>query len=791
MIKNHIKIALRVFRRHKGYSFIKVSGLAIGMAACILILLFIRYELSFDNFHENKDRVYRILSELDLTQGAEIVPLSALPLAPALKSDLSEVSKAARFSAGGRKLLRIGDKTFYEDVYYADADVFDIFSFPLLAGDSKTALIEPQSIVITEKIARKYFGNDNPVGKSISLEDTEDYRITGVLKEIPKNSHLQFEILASFSSLNNTERVKGNYWDRFSNDYTYALLQKAIKPEDISNRLASFIEKHIPAEDDRYVLHFQPLNEIHFSTSNYDIARRTEKEYLYAYGTIAFFILLIACINFMNLATARSSNRTKEVGIRKVVGARRIQLIRQFFTESVLTSFLSLIGATGLVFFVLPKFNQIIRGGVTFNLIHDPALVPGLLTITLFVGFLSGSYPAFVLSAFQPVKVLKKEWPKRNKNISFRTISTVVQFSTSIILIIATLVVYTQLHYMKTKDLGFDAQQVLAMPLRVNATEDKIEAFKRDILNHPFIINASASFGTPASGTGAGRTYIPEGFPKDEAVHLDTLFIDYDFIPTFGIHVISGRNFSREFATDAHHAFILNETAVNKFGWANPLGKRISQEDSDIEGRVIGVVKDFHYDSVQYKIAPMILALNRFQVGFLSLKIRYEEISPVLAFLENKWKEFAPEYPFEYFFVSEEFARYYSFERRLGNLFTICSLLALFISCMGIFGMASYTVEQRTKEIGIRKVLGASVRGIVGLLSKEFVKWLLIANALAWPIAYVTMNRWLQNFAYRTDLKLWMFFVSAILALCIALITVSYQSIKTAVANPIDSLRFE
>jgi putative ABC transport system permease protein len=614
----------------------------------------------------------------------------------------------------------------------------DIFSFPLKAGDASQALAHPFSVVITEKITEKFFGDENPVGKTLTIQNSNDYRIAGILEEIPGNSHLRFDALASFSSLNNTERVRGNYWDRFSNDYTYILLKEGAHPEDVQSHFPAFMAKHIPAEEDRYALQLQPLTDIHLSSLNYDVARRNNKEYLYAYSAIAVFILIIACINFMNLATARSAGRAREVGIRKVVGAHRSQLVHQFFSESVLTALLSLAAAIGLVALLLPLFNQFIQEKLSFDLWHDWSLILSLLGLCVFVGFVSGSYPALILSSFKPDKVLKNVFHKGKKGLSFRTVSIVLQFAISIMLIIATAVVYAQLHFMRNKDLGFDAKQVLVIHTRSDSLQDKIEAFKNEITRNPFITSVSASFGTPASGAGSGRAFVPEGFPEGETLHLETLFVDYDFIDTFGMELLRGRNFSRNFSTDEEEAFILNETAAKKLGWDDPIGKHLSLEDTDIRGRVIGVVKDFHYDSVEYAISPMVLTLLPFQISF-----------------------------------------------------TYCTVLALLISCMGIFGLASFTAEQRTKEIGIRKVLGASVQGIIYLLSKEFVKWVFVANIIAWPLAYFVMHKWLESFAYRTHIDVWIFALSGILALFIALLTVSYQSIKTAIANPIDSLRYE
>jgi len=428
MLKNYLKIAFRIIQRHKGYSFIKISGLSIGMACCILILLFVRYELSFDNFHTNKDRIHRVLSELDLSHGTEIVTITALPLASALKHDLQEIAYVTRITGDYHRLFSFGDNNFFEEINYADADFFEVFTFPLISGDPKTVLAEPFSVVLSEKIAAKYFGKTDPVGKTVLFQNSQNYKITGVMEDVPGNSHLRFDILISFSSRNNEERVKGNYWDRFSNDYTYILLEEGADPEELKTKFQALIAKHIPVEDDRYNLHLQSLKDIHFSRYNYDIARRISKDYLYGYSAIAFFILIIACINFMNLATARSSGRAKEVGIRKVVGARRAQLITQFFTESVLMAILSLVGSICLVLLFLPKFNQFIQRELTLDAFGDMGLLLGLLAISLFVGLISGSYPALILSAFKPARVLKKASDKKAKGFSFRASMSIHTF---------------------------------------------------------------------------------------------------------------------------------------------------------------------------------------------------------------------------------------------------------------------------------------------------------------------------------------------------------------------------
>ena len=791
MLKNYLRVAFRVILKHKGFSFIKIFGLAIGMACCLLILMYVRFEFSFDGFHTNGDRICRVLSELELSEGTQVVTCTALPVAPALRSDFSEVEKAARVSDGGQRFFRVGTAKFSEDLYYADEEFFDILTFPLLLGDPRAALSEPYSLVLPEETAQKYFGTENPLGKTITIQDVHDFTVTGVMENIPENSHLRFTALASFSSRNNEERVKGQYWDRFSNDYTYLLLSEGTDPGQLEKGFSPFMAKHIPVEEDRYRLLLQPLSDIHFSSWAFDIARTTDKNYLFAYSAIALFILFIACINFMNLATARSSGRSKEVGVRKVLGAHRSQLIQQFFTESVSLSLVSLAAALGLVALGLPLFNRFVRRELTLDVFGDAGMLLGLLVLSLFVGFVSGSYPALFLSAFKPSRVLRKAGGKTAGGLSFRSVSSVLQFSVSFVLIFATAVVYAQIGHMKKKDLGFDAEQLVVFPLKSPALKEKTETFKNVLLQHPSIRSASASFGTPASGTASSRSYVPEDDPAGESLNMESLFVDADFIKTFGLEVVAGRDFSREYATDIDQAFILNETAAKRLGWDDPIGKRFRQDDTELGGTIIGVVKDFHYDPIRYGISPMVLSMRPFQLNYMSLRIDREDVSQTLGFIQEKYREFVPEYPFSSFFVDSEFDRFYNFERRQGRLFTSCAVLAVLISCMGIFGLASYSAERRRKEVGIRKFLGASVSGITFLLSKEMVKWVLAANIIGWPVAYLVMRSWLQEFAYRVNIGIWMFVLSAFLVLVIAVLTVGYQSLKSALADPVVSLKVE
>jgi len=792
MFKNYLKIALRNIKNHKGYSFINISGLSIGLTCCILILLFVRNELSFDKFHKNSDQIYRIFTENEHSGEPFYMAPTMLPLAPALHSDFPEILRVVRVSQKNSVLMSSGDTKFYERFLYVDQDFFKIFTFSLISGDPETALSEPYSVIITQDAAEKYFGSENPLGKMMTIQNDQAYKVTGILKKVPPNTHMRFTVLASFSSLNNTERVKNNNWTSFSNDYTYIMLQDEVDPGGLEKKFPAFLKKYMEPDAVRqYKLHLQPLTEIYFSSLAYDYARTYEKNYLYAFSVVAFFILLIACINFMNLTTARSSGRAKEVGLRKVAGAYRNQLIKQFLAKSVYLSLLALIIAVILVFLILPEFNNLIRRRISISLYNDFSLFAGFFGISVIAGLLSGSYPAFFLSAFQPVKVLKGAIAKGSKIISFRTVFVVAQFTISTVLIIATIIVFDQLNYMKTKELGFEKNQIIVIDVPHVVSVDQYEALKAKLLQNPSILSASATNGAPGSGRTNSSNYKAEDLPDGEDIYMQTISCDYDFIATMGLEIKEGRNFSKEFTTDESVAYLINETAVNKIGWDSPVGKWISLGGTENRGNIIGVVKDFHYRSVHAQIEPTVLKIDFSRIGFVTLKIKPFDISRTLSFVEEKWKEFSPHYPLDYYFMDEQFENYYRFEQRLGILFTQCSLLAIFVSCLGIFGMISFTAEQRRKEIGIRKVLGSSISGIVLMLSKELFRWILIANIIAWPLAYYCMNKWLQQFAYRTVPSLSSFVLAGVLTLVIALLTVTYQTVKAAIANPVDALKCE
>jgi putative ABC transport system permease protein len=791
MFKNYLISTLRNMGKNKLHSIINIAGLAIGLACVILILLFVRFELSYDSFNRNKDRIYRVVLESIHDDGPFRMAPTMLPLAPALRRDFPEVERAARISERNSMLVRAGENIYYESLYFADPEIFSIFDLPLQKGDPASALSEPFNIVLTNVMAEKYFGQSDPVGKVLRINDLYDFKVTGVLEDIPQTFHVSIKMLASFDSLRKEEKDRWDSWDTFSNDYTYILLASGADPADLEKRLPAFQRKYAGADvAKKQRLWLQSLQEIHFSSLNYDDAVTYEKGPLYAFLAIAFFIMILACVNFMNLATARSAGRAREVGMRKVVGARRSQLIIQFLTESFLLAFVAVLGAVGLVYLVLPRFKMFLNREIAFDLLHDPGLVAILCGIALFAGFAAGSYPALMLSAFSPVRTLRSKLVRGGRRFSFRTVFVVLQFTVSIALIIATLSVYQQLQFMKSKNLGFFSDQVVTIPLQNSPLRQDPAAFKNAVSNHSAVLGVTCASGTPGSGSSNASNYVLDTQDGEKEIYIQTIYTDFDFVDTFGLKILDGRDFSKEFSSDWGKTYILNETAARQLGWDSPVGRQIARGGQS-PGQVIGVVEDFHYSSMRTKIRPMALNIRPSQFRYLAARIRPQEASRVLNFLEETWNRFAPEYPFEHFFADEKFDRYYRYEQRVGELFGLFSILAIVISCLGIFGMISFTAEQSTKEIGVRKVLGASAASIVLLLSKQFVRWVLAANLAAWPLAWFAMNRWLEGFAYRVSINPIFFPLAGLTALVIALATVSYHSIKTAFADPAASLRYE
>ena len=785
MIKNYLKIALRNIARHKGYSFINITGLAIGMACCILILLWVNDELSYDRFHENADGICRVVQDINFTDHSTTWAISQGPLGPSLKKDFPEIKNMVRITGRGFR-FSYKDNSFDEVVGMADGSIFEVFTFPLLKGDSAAALTDPNSIVLTEEMADKYFGDEDPMGKVLKADNQYDFLVTGILKKFPRNSHLQYDLLIPFvfgRELNYTV----DSW-RNSQFSTYVQLQKGISPKEAVKKISDYLYEKPTLEKDAR-LNLQPLIRIHlYSDYEFD-AQSGDISNVRIFSLVAFFILLIACINFMNLTTARSGNRSREVGIRKVAGAARTDILKQFFGESILLTFIALVFAVGLVLLLLPVFNDLAAKELSLVTSGTWPVLLGLFILSLVTGVFSGIYPALFLSAFQPVKVLKGTFRSGKKGSVFRKVLVVTQFSLTVLLIISTIFVYHQLNYMKNKKLGYDREHLVYFRMRGDVY-NKFDAFKEELLRNTGISGVTASSNVPTYGYAFSNSLWKwEGQNPDEELLMRAVFVSEDYFKTFGIEMTEGRAYSRKYSTDEAEALVVNEAAVKAMRMDSPLGKRLGIREN--QARIIGVVKNYHFRSLQQNIDPLILIFNPKNTGVVFARLQAENIPATLSFIEDVFKKFAPGYPFNYRFLDDALDSLYRSEQRIGTLFRYFSILAILISCLGLFGLASFMAEQRTKEIGIRKVLGASVSQIMMLLSREFTKWVIVANVIAWPVAYYAVRHWLRSYAYSVNITLWPFILAAALAFFIALITVSFQAFKAASAAPVDAIQYE
>ena len=778
MFKNYLKIAFRTIRKHKGYSLINITGLALGMASCILILLWVQHELSYDRFHKNRDFIYRIYQDYHHAGGISQFSNVPQPVSPEIQNTVPEVEFVTRY-LDGDFTLKYEDKLFTEDnVRFIDPSFFPIFSFSFVKGDPEAAFNDPYSLILTEAMAKKYFGKEDPIGKILTADSQYQMKVTGVVKDVPDNSFLQFNFLVPYSYLETTGYDVNN-WNSH-NCQVYVLLDKNVSYEQVEDKIYGMIKKHTP--DDESYLRLQPLKRIRLYTLGGEMGTI---KYVYIFSLIALFILVIACINFMNLATARSAKRAREVGLRKVVGARRIQIIRQFFGESIVLTICALGFSVLIVEVLLPLFNNLSGKNLKLDLSGNMAIFAGLIGIALFTGFLSGSYPALFLSSFLPGKVLKSTYRSGSSSSALRKILVVFQFSLSIFLIISTAVIYSQLQYIQSKDLGFNKENLIYASIN-DRIKENYDAIENEILQNPHILNMTRTFQLPSYN----RYSAPvewEGKTPDQNIVFNISLVDPDYLDTLKLELVHGRNFSNEFSTDTSN-YILNEEAVKQMGLESPIGKWLEFGE---KGEIIGVVRNYHYMPFTYEIQPLILYYNPSYYRYTILRISGDDIPQTLGFLEETWTKFAPAFPFEYHFLDEDYEQIYRTEHRLGELLRYFSFLAIFISCLGLFGLASFMAEQRTKEIGVRKVLGATISSVTLLLSREYTKWVLLANIIAWPVAYFGMRKWLQGFAYKVDISVLTFVLAGLLTLVIALLTVSYQAIKAAVANPVEALRHE
>jgi putative ABC transport system permease protein len=791
MIKNIILTTLRQLRKNPGYSALNIIGLSVGMACFILIFLWLQNEWGYDRCFENADHIYRVNSDVNLRSGQKrLYSVTATGMAKALREDFPEVEAATRWLPFGQAVVGKGDLSYYERGFaHTESSFFEVFNYPLLSGDPAQVLKEPNSLVLTREMAHKYFGDDDPIGKTLTFNNLFELKVTGILGEVPANSHIRPSFLAypgEIPLFNNPN------WMGLAL-YTYVRLKEGTDAEAFEEKIQSLAEKHCgPRGREIFQYRLLALTSIHLhSNREQEIAPQMDVVQVYLLSAVAILILIVACINFVNLSTARSGRRAREVGVRKVLGAQRPMLTWQYILESVLSSLIAFVFSLLLVRAALPSFNALSEVQLELN---SWILLAQFLGIALGVGVLSGCYPALILSSFQPGVVLRTGWLKRGSSPGMRRALIVFQFAVTVVLLIATGVVSTQMRYVRNKNLGFQKDQVLSIRVRNQEVIQDYEAIKQEWLSNPSIQGASFSSSLPGFPI-AQRAYIPEAF-EDNALMLLTLYVDQDFISTMGIDVIAGRDFNRDFSTDTATAYIINEAAQKKFGWENALGKRIEctnadETDETRHGTVIGVVRDFHLRSLHQEIEPVLLRIRPDLYNIVSLKLSGRNLSGAMDFLEGKMATLQPNYPFEYWFLDSQIDSLYRNEQRLGRIFTAFSIITVLVACLGLIGLAAFMAEQRTKEIGIRKVHGAPVSHIVWLLVREFAGLVLISNIIAWPAAYLIMERWLQNFSYRTQIPLLLFAAAGAVSLAIALCTVSSQAMRAAAANPIQALRHE
>ncbi len=783
MFKNYLKIALRTIKKQKGFSLITVSGLGVGMACFILIYMYISHEFSYDKYHDGADRIYRIGTRVDFGSQEVSFESASDPLIPVLRERYPEVASGVRIMS--RRVLVNHDQSqsFESGFIYTEREIFDIFNIPLIQGNTETAFSRLHSMMISKDMAAKYFGHDNPIGQSLNINGN-DFEITGIVQNPPSNTHLPYGFITSMINIVEPEEMTS--WADLS-ALGYIKLEPNVNADDFAEKIKfighEYAGEYFKERGWTYISFLRPLVSIHLQSVNV--------QFLYILLTIGSLILILACLNFISLSTAGASNRAKEVGLRKTVGAHKRQLVRQFIGESLVISVFAFFLSFLLVIISLPFFNSLTGGELKAVDLLSLDNIIFLVFLIVFVGMASGAYPALFLSRFEPALTLKNRLFTGKRKSILRKAFIVCQFTVSIILIIGTVAVYAQIDFMKNRYLGFEKEKKLVFRARFNNNH---EAIKNEFLKHHNIIGATACSAPPGEGY-SNRTTRVVG-REDENWPMNDMNFDHDFIPEFKIQMAAGRSFSDDMSTDAGRSCIINEAAVRHFGWSSPeeaIGKVLERGPREPENRrtIIGVVKDFHYTGLQRAIEPLVMLNEPQNFYSISLTIKTENLSETLSFIEGKWNELHLGSIFSYSFLDERFDRFYRSEEITGKMLTVFASLAIFLSCLGLFGLVCFTVRQRTKEIGVRKALGASVPNILSLLSKEFLKWIVISNVIAWPVAYFVGNKWLENFAFRIDMGWWMFAVAAFAALVIALLTLSFQTIKAAAANPVDSLRYE
>jgi putative ABC transport system permease protein len=808
MIRNYLKIAWRNLTKYRFVSFVNLFGLTVGLTCCLLILTYIINEVSYDRFKQSKN-IYRVERTFLNPQNKTVnLRLSAIapPFASLLANDFKEIKKVAQVLPNGPTPFKYGEKLFNENnSFFADEAMLDLFDVKLTRGNPSRALDEPFSVMMTEDLSKKYFAGEEPLNKVIRINNQFDLKVTGVYKPFPSNSHMHPDILISFPTLMDSAVYgKQNFINNYGNNafYTYILLPDGYDPKRLEAQLPAFQNRHIPNDgpnalvkaSEYSLLNLRKLTDIHLYSHKDDEAEENgDIKRVYIFSAIALFILLIACINYMNLSTARSILRGKEIGIRKVVGAGRMELIGQFLSESVLICLIATVLAYALTYLMLPFLNRLSGLHLSTEIILNWQILLPLIVVPVLVGLLSGIYPALFLSSFQPIRVLKGAFKIGEKSISFRKVLVVVQFAISIILIISTAVVFEQLRFMQTKSLGFNKDRVVTMSYNGNLTP-KYESFKAELLSNPNIKEVTRSSRIPTGrllDAMGSRINRGDSLTPTQA-DLKFLVADEDFLPTYGVKLVAGRNFSKGFGMDTS-AFLVNEAAVRILGLKSPsdaVGKQF--EYGGRNGEVVGVFNDFHFESMHQRILPLVMFIpkNQGNYGRISVKVS-GNVSTALAHLENTWKNFIPDIPFEYSFLDQRFQKLYESEQRQESIFSLFACIAIFIACLGLFGLSAFAISQRVKEIGIRKVLGASVRGIVLLLSTDFLKLVGVAAVVGFLIAWYAMNKWLEDFAYRIQIQWWIFLLAGIIAATVAFLTIALQAVKAATSNPVKNLRTE
>jgi putative ABC transport system permease protein len=825
MIKNYIKIAWRNLVRNKVSGIINISGLAIGLACVLLIGMYIKDELSYDRFFKDSNRIYRVNLDGKMGNDQFLIGHTPPPAGAALMNNFPEIESYTRILSPGDEIIHYENKGQHnslteKSILVVDSNFLKFFNYPLIAGDASTCLNGINSVVLTQKAAKKYFGDELPIGKTLIFDEySTPFTVTAVLKDIPKQSSLQFEILQPAASMPAIKHFSWSWvWLQMG---TYVKLRANVAadqasivklesklPQMVATQAASAFKRigqpwdEFKRKGGHWDLRLQPLTDLHLYSANIGTRffDQGDIKYVYIFSAVALFIMLLACVNFMNLSTAQSAKRAKEIGIRKVLGSLRKQLVRQFITEAMLYTLFAAIAALIIIMVVLPAFNQLADKKLSLNVFLDFKTWVGILSLVLITGLLAGSYPAFFLTSFKPVSILKGSGLFNGSGSGFFTRNALVvfQFTVSTVLIICTIIVYKQLVYNQTKDLGFDKENVVIIS-NTGRLGTREESLRQELLKLPKVANASISTGMPSKSS-FGDTYVPEVNPGnvnggEPNIMLSSFMVDDAFVPTLNLKLIKGRAFSKEFTDSA--SVLLNETAVKQIGWKDPIGKSLTYPgNGDQKFRVIGVIKDFNIESLKSDFSPFALFYTtsktyRIRSSYIAVRLKPGDYSKAINSIQNKWKEIAPDLPFDYSFMDAEFDALYRSDQTMGKVFSVFTFLSLTVACLGLLGLAIYTAERRNKEIGIRKVLGASVQNVVTMLSADFLRLVIISSIIAFPIAWYAMNKWLQDFAFRTNISWWVFFLAAGVTMVIALITISFQSIKAALTNPVESLRSE